>query len=85
MPVLILRRSLDRQESSELNLLLMVIDGGKMEQTGLAQTQITILDVNNNTSEFHRPVNKVRLLENVPNVPTRIPLNASNLDKGLNR
>ncbi|KAL2779034.1 protocadherin alpha-12 isoform 2 precursor [Daubentonia madagascariensis] len=85
LPELVLRKLLDREETPEVNLLLVVIDGGKPELTGSVQIQITILDVNDNAPEFDKPGYKVVLFENVQNDTRVIQLNASDLDEGLNR
>ncbi|XP_073932943.1 protocadherin alpha-12 isoform X9 [Castor canadensis] len=85
LPVLILRKLLDREETPHFNLLLMVIDGGKPELTGSAQIQVTILDVNDNAPEFDKPSYKVVLFENVENDTRVIQLNASDRDEGPNR
>ncbi|XP_048187569.1 protocadherin alpha-12-like [Perognathus longimembris pacificus] len=84
LPVLLLRKLLDREETQELSLLLMVIDGGKPELTGSAQIQVSILDVNDNAPEFGKPSYKVVLFENVPNDTRVIQVNASDPDEGLN-
>ncbi|KAM9694022.1 protocadherin alpha-12 isoform 3-T3 [Trichechus inunguis] len=84
-PELVLRKSLDREKTPELNLLLMATDGGKPELTGSVQILITILDVNDNAPEFDKPIYKVALFENVPNATKVVQLNASDLDDGLNR
>ncbi|XP_012516836.1 PREDICTED: protocadherin alpha-12, partial [Propithecus coquereli] len=85
LPELVLRKLLDREETPEVNLLLMVIDGGKPELTGSVQIQIIILDVNDNAPEFDKPGYKAALFENVQNDTRVIQLNASDLDEGLNR
>nr|XP_019780128.1 protocadherin alpha-12 isoform X4 [Tursiops truncatus] len=85
LPELILRKSLDREEMPELNILLTALDGGKPELTGSVQIQITILDVNDNAPEFDTPGYKVVLFENIPNNTRVIQLNASDLDEGPNR
>ncbi|XP_069892302.1 protocadherin alpha-12 isoform X14 [Dipodomys merriami] len=85
LPVLILRKLLDREETQELSLSLMVIDGGKPELTGSAQIQVTILDVNDNAPEFDKPSYRVMLFENVQNDTRVIQVNASDPDEGLNR
>ncbi|XP_059949463.1 protocadherin alpha-12-like [Mesoplodon densirostris] len=85
LPELILRKSLDREEMPELNILLTAVDGGKPELTGSVQIQITILDVNDNAPEFDTPGYKVVLFENVPNNTRVIQLNASDLDEGPNK
>ncbi|XP_044636576.2 protocadherin alpha-12 isoform X16 [Equus asinus] len=85
LPELVLQKSLDREETPELNLLLTALDGGKPELTGSVQIQITVLDVNDNAPEFDTPSYKVVLFENVPNDTRVIQLNASDRDEGLNR
>ncbi|XP_045406969.1 protocadherin alpha-12 isoform X6 [Lemur catta] len=85
LPELVLRKLLDREETPEVNLLLMVIDGGKPELTGSVQIQMIILDVNDNAPEFDESGYKVALFENVQNDTRVIQLNASDLDEGLNR
>ncbi|XP_030175851.1 protocadherin alpha-12 isoform X3 [Lynx canadensis] len=85
LPELVLRKSLDREETPELNILLTSQDGGKPELTGSVQIKISILDVNDNAPEFDKPGYRVVLFENVPNGTRVIQLNASDLDEGVNR
>ncbi|XP_035583540.1 protocadherin alpha-12-like [Zalophus californianus] len=85
LPELVLRKSLDREETPQLNILLTSQDGGKPELTGSVQIKISILDVNDNAPEFDKPGYKVVLFENVPNGTRVIQLNASDLDEGVNR
>ncbi|XP_039081775.1 protocadherin alpha-12-like, partial [Hyaena hyaena] len=85
LPELVLRKSLDREETPELNILLTSKDGGKPELTGSVQIRINILDVNDNAPEFDKPVYRVVLFENVPNGTRVVQLNASDLDDGVNR
>ncbi|XP_030618577.1 protocadherin alpha-13-like [Delphinapterus leucas] len=84
LPELILRKSLDREEMPELNILLTALDGGKPELTGTVQLLITILDVNDNAPEFDRLIYKVRMLENAVNGTLVIKLNATDPDDGTN-
>uniref|UniRef100_H0XLL8 Cadherin domain-containing protein n=2 Tax=Otolemur garnettii TaxID=30611 RepID=H0XLL8_OTOGA len=81
---LILRKPLDREEASELHLLLMATDGGKPELTGTVWLLITVLDANDNTPVFDRTLYKVKLPENVSIGTLVINPNASDLDEGLN-
>nr|XP_036871972.1 LOW QUALITY PROTEIN: protocadherin alpha-12-like [Manis javanica] len=85
LPELVLKKSLDREETAELNMLLTALDGGKPELTGSVRIQITVLDVNDNAPEFDKPGYKVVLFENVQNNTRVIQLNASDLDEGMNR
>ncbi|KAM7140595.1 protocadherin alpha-12 isoform 15-T15 [Molossus nigricans] len=85
LPELVLQKSLDREDTPELNILLTAVDGNKPELTGSANIKIIILDVNDNAPEFDKPSYKVVLFENVPNDTRVIQLNASDRDEGLNR
>ncbi|XP_042636642.1 protocadherin alpha-2 [Orycteropus afer afer] len=81
---LVLKKSLDREETSEINLLLVATDGGKPELTGTVELLIKVLDVNDNEPSFDQSVYKVQLLENIANGTLVIKLNASDADEGLN-
>ncbi|XP_062045919.1 protocadherin alpha-6-like [Lepus europaeus] len=81
---LVLRKSLDREEVPEHNLLLVATDGGKPELTGSVQLRITVLDVNDNAPSFQHSEYKVRIFENSDNGTTVIRLNASDPDEGTN-
>ncbi|XP_073077939.1 protocadherin alpha-6 isoform X3 [Manis javanica] len=81
---LVLRKSLDREEASEHNLLLTATDEGKPELTGTVQLLVTVLDVNDNAPSFEQPEYQVRLFENSANGTIVIRLNASDRDEGPN-
>ncbi|XP_058141806.1 protocadherin alpha-13 isoform X12 [Dasypus novemcinctus] len=81
---LVLRKSLDREEIQEHDLLLTASDGGKPELTGTVQLLITVLDVNDNAPEFDKFTYKVRVLENAFNGTLVIQLNATDPDDGTN-
>ncbi|XP_020940559.1 LOW QUALITY PROTEIN: protocadherin alpha-2 [Sus scrofa] len=81
---LVLRKSLDREETAEINLLLVATDGGKPELTGTVQLLIKVLDVNDNEPTFDQSVYKVQLLENIANGTLVIKLNSSDADEGSN-
>ncbi|XP_040597877.1 protocadherin alpha-4 isoform X11 [Mesocricetus auratus] len=81
---LVLRTSLDREETPEMFLVLTVTDGGKPELTGTVQLLITVLDVNDNAPVFDRSLYTVKLPENVPNGTWVIKVNASDVDEGVN-
>ncbi|XP_023591285.1 protocadherin alpha-2 [Trichechus manatus latirostris] len=81
---LVLKKSLDREETPEINLLLVATDGGKPELTGTIQLLIKVLDVNDNEPSFDQSVYKVQLLENIANGTLVIKLNASDADEGSN-
>uniref|UniRef100_A0A8D1G4K2 Cadherin domain-containing protein n=1 Tax=Sus scrofa TaxID=9823 RepID=A0A8D1G4K2_PIG len=81
---LVLRKSLDREETAEIDLLLVATDGGKPELTGTVQLLIKVLDVNDNEPTFDQSVYKVQLLENIANGTLVIKLNSSDADEGSN-
>ncbi|XP_028382942.1 protocadherin alpha-2 isoform X8 [Phyllostomus discolor] len=81
---LVLKKSLDREETAAVNLLLVATDGGKPELTGTVQLLIKVLDVNDNEPTFDQSVYKVQLLENIANGTLVIKLNSSDADEGSN-
>ncbi|KAL4823291.1 hypothetical protein H8958_022297 [Nasalis larvatus] len=81
---LVLGKLLDREETAEVNLLLVATDGGKPELTGTVQILIKVLDVNDNEPTFAQSVYKVKLLENTANGTLVVKLNASDADEGSN-
>ncbi|XP_038268046.1 protocadherin alpha-13-like isoform X8 [Dermochelys coriacea] len=82
---MVLKKPLDREESSVHNLLLTATDGGKPELTGSVQLLITVLDANDNAPEFNKPVYEIKLLENTANGVLVMTLNATDLDEGTNK
>ncbi|XP_052500309.1 protocadherin alpha-6-like [Budorcas taxicolor] len=81
---LVLRKSLDREEVPEHNLLLMATDQGKPELTGTVKLLITVLDVNDNAPNFGQSEYEVKIFENSDNGTTVIRVNASDRDEGAN-
>ncbi|XP_012516809.1 PREDICTED: protocadherin alpha-5-like [Propithecus coquereli] len=82
---LVLKKSLDREETEEHRLLLIAIDGGKPELTGTVQLLINVLDANDNAPEFDKSIYNVRLFENTRSGTLVIKLNASDADEGINK
>ncbi|KAM5124892.1 LOW QUALITY PROTEIN: uncharacterized protein ACOB7L_007965 [Callospermophilus lateralis] len=80
---LILKKSLDREKTPKLNLLLTATDGGKPELTGTLQLLVCILDVNDNDLEFDQLEYKVRMMENIAKETLLIKLNATD-EEGVN-
>uniref|UniRef100_A0A4X1SKQ4 Cadherin domain-containing protein n=1 Tax=Sus scrofa TaxID=9823 RepID=A0A4X1SKQ4_PIG len=81
---LILKKSLDREKTPELNMLLTAADGGKPELTGTVQLSVRVLDTNDNDPEFEQSEYKVRLMENAAKDTLVIRLNATDRDEGVN-
>uniref|UniRef100_A0A9L0I558 Protocadherin alpha subfamily C, 2 n=1 Tax=Equus asinus TaxID=9793 RepID=A0A9L0I558_EQUAS len=84
-PVLVLRKLLDREENTQLQLLLTATDGGKPELIGSVTLLILVLDANDNAPVFDRSVYEVKMYENSANQTLVICLNASDADEGLNK
>ncbi|XP_053253396.1 protocadherin alpha-3-like isoform X2 [Podarcis raffonei] len=83
--VLVLKKPLDRELTHVYNLLLTATDGGKPEQTGTAQLLISVLDTNDNAPVFNQSVYQVKVFENAKIGTLIICLNATDLDKGINK
>ncbi|XP_061045688.1 protocadherin alpha-11 isoform X4 [Eubalaena glacialis] len=81
---LTLKKSLDREKTPELNLLLTAADGGKPELTGTVHLFVRVLDINDNDPEFEQSEYKVRLMENAAKETPVITLNATDQDEGVN-
>nr|KAF6346857.1 hypothetical protein mPipKuh1_010607 [Pipistrellus kuhlii] len=81
---LTLKKSLDREKTPEISLLLTAADQGKPELTDTVQLFICILDTNDNEPEFEQPEYKLRLTENAAKETFVIKLNATDLDEGVN-
>lgn len=80
-------KSVDREDTPELRLLLTATDGGKPELEGIVQLPIMVLNVNDNAPWFAQAVYRVHLLDttNVPATGTFMTtLNASDADKSVN-
>ncbi|XP_054840771.1 protocadherin beta-16-like [Eublepharis macularius] len=79
---LILQKQLDREEETQLSLLLSAVDGGNPRRTGTVTIFIEVLDANDNAPQFHQSVYKVKLMENcLPNtLVTKV--NATDRDLG---
>ncbi|KAL8194360.1 UNVERIFIED_CONTAM: hypothetical protein K2H54_016248 [Gekko kuhli] len=61
---LVLQKQLDREENTQLFLILSAIDGGNPKRTGTAQVIVKVLDNNDNFPQFDDSVYKVKLKEN---------------------
>ncbi|KAG7484129.1 hypothetical protein MATL_G00046070 [Megalops atlanticus] len=81
---LVLKKSLDREQTPSHQLILTAIDGGTPARTGTAKINVRVLDSNDNVPVFDSSVYKVKLLENSPKDTLVIKLNATDLDEGTN-
>ncbi|XP_054840802.1 protocadherin Fat 2-like [Eublepharis macularius] len=81
---MILENSLDREEKSFHNLVLVAFDGGDPVRSGSVPICVTVLDANDNAPVFTQPIYKVSVLENVPLGFVLTTVKATDLDEGLN-
>ncbi|XP_054998778.1 protocadherin beta-17-like [Sorex araneus] len=81
-PELVLDKVLDREEQSELRLILKAMDGGSPPRTGTTQVLIMVLDINDNAPEFAQPLYQVQVPENSPIGSLVITVSARDLDAG---
>ncbi|KAM9740553.1 protocadherin alpha-4-like isoform 23-T23 [Menidia menidia] len=79
---LVLQKALDREKQPMVKLILTAVDGGKPPRSGTLQIIVNVIDVNDNTPSFNKPLYKVRVSENVPVGTTILRLNAIDLDEG---
>uniref|UniRef100_A0A3B3RH43 Cadherin domain-containing protein n=1 Tax=Paramormyrops kingsleyae TaxID=1676925 RepID=A0A3B3RH43_9TELE len=81
---LVLQKALDREKQATIPLVLTAIDGGKPPRSGTLHIIVNVMDVNDNSPVFNKPLYKIQLDENVPYGTPVITLNATDLDEGLN-
>ncbi|XP_035377227.1 protocadherin alpha-8-like isoform X13 [Electrophorus electricus] len=84
IPFVILKKTLDREQKSQLHLTLTAYDGGKPERSGSVNITITVIDVNDNAPVFDRQAYTVALEENTSLGSSVIKLHATDLDEGAN-
>ncbi|XP_006086525.1 protocadherin beta-17-like [Myotis lucifugus] len=81
-PELVLDKTLDREEQSELRLTLTALDGGSPPRTGTSQVVVAVLDINDNAPEFAQLLYEVQVSENSPVGSLVITVSARDLDAG---
>ncbi|XP_018592618.2 protocadherin alpha-3-like [Scleropages formosus] len=81
---LVLQKPLDREKQSVIQFLLTAIDGGKPPKSGTLQVTVNVIDVNDNTPVFEKPLYKVSVSENVPAGSKILTISATDLDEGVN-
>uniref|UniRef100_A0A8C5DKP7 Cadherin domain-containing protein n=1 Tax=Gouania willdenowi TaxID=441366 RepID=A0A8C5DKP7_GOUWI len=81
---LVLDKELDREKSSQINLLLTALDGGSPQRSGTVVIHVTVLDANDNAPVFSQSVYKASLPENSPADAVVVTVSASDADEGVN-
>ncbi|XP_053179566.1 protocadherin alpha-3-like [Scomber japonicus] len=84
IPILVVKKSLDREAVGSHSLVLTALDGGKPPKSGDMNILINVLDINDNAPVFTKDVYSVMLDENAPVGTTVIQVNATDLDDGQN-
>ena len=59
---LILKKSLDREQQSVHKLILTAVDGGMPARSGTASVIVQVLDTNDNTPTFDKPIYTVKIM-----------------------
>ncbi|XP_073342597.1 protocadherin alpha-8-like [Pagrus major] len=84
IPILVVQKSLDRENAGSHSLVLTAIDGGKPPKSGDMNIIVNVLDINDNAPVFSKDVYSVMLNENAPVGTTVTQVNATDLDEGSN-
>ncbi|XP_051834545.1 protocadherin beta-2-like [Antechinus flavipes] len=81
-PELVLDKTLDREEKSQITLTLTAVDGGVPPRSGTAQVQIFVVDINDNAPVFAQLRYEVKIPENSPIGSKVVTVSATDLDAG---
>ncbi|NWS78927.1 PCDGE protein, partial [Crotophaga sulcirostris] len=82
--VLVLAKTLDREEASLHELVLRATDGGEPSRTATARLRVVVLDANDNAPVFSQEEYKVRVPEDMPVGSILVTLTATDADEGTN-
>ncbi|NXW88318.1 PCDGH protein, partial [Alopecoenas beccarii] len=82
--VLVLVKTLDREEAAFHELVLRASDGGEPARTGTTRIRVAVLDANDNAPVFSQAEYTVRVPEDVPVGSTLVIVTATDADEGLN-
>ncbi|XP_061644760.1 protocadherin beta-15-like isoform X23 [Phyllopteryx taeniolatus] len=81
---LVLDKELDREDKTDMMLLLTANDGGSPQRSGTVVIHVTVLDANDNAPVFSQAVYESSLAENSPVDTLVITVSASDADEGIN-
>ncbi|XP_058264737.1 protocadherin alpha-8-like [Hemibagrus wyckioides] len=84
MPMLKLRKSLDREQQKKHNLMLTAMDGGTPTRSGSINISVIVLDENDNRPKFSQELYSVTIEENAQVGALVFRVNATDLDEGSN-
>ncbi|XP_029142585.1 protocadherin gamma-B4-like [Protobothrops mucrosquamatus] len=83
-PKLVLKKQLDRESESSINLTLTSVDGGNPTKTGTVKIWIRVIDANDNPPIFSQEFYMASLKENASKGSTVIQVKATDKDEGSN-
>ncbi|XP_073710576.1 protocadherin alpha-8 isoform X26 [Misgurnus anguillicaudatus] len=84
IPLLILKKALDRESTAQHILILTAIDGGNPPRSGTLNIIVTVLDANDNRPVFSEDAYSVTVKENAAKGTVLLRLNATDIDEGSN-
>ncbi|XP_052010674.1 protocadherin alpha-8-like [Xyrauchen texanus] len=84
MPVLVLKKAVDREITTTHKLILTAVDGGTPPRSGTLNITVTVLDINDNRPVFNRETYSVTVQENSVVGTLVILVNATDKDEGSN-
>ncbi|XP_024919184.1 protocadherin gamma-A10-like isoform X4 [Cynoglossus semilaevis] len=79
---MMLQKPLDREQSPQLSLKLIAVDGGTPQRSGTVNIVINVLDANDNVPVFNQTVYKTNVKENTVRGTRIITVNATDADSG---
>ncbi|XP_076594804.1 protocadherin alpha-2-like isoform X26 [Chaetodon auriga] len=84
IPFLVLKKSLDREQTREHFLFVTAVDGGKPQRSGKLNVSIVVLDSNDNRPMFSQEIYQIEVKENVAVGTSLFKMNATDPDEGTN-
>nr|XP_054595054.1 protocadherin alpha-8-like [Nothobranchius furzeri] len=84
IPFLVLKKSLDREHTSNHSLVVTAVDGGKPPRSGTLNISVIVLDINDNRPRFLQDSYQVSIKENIPPGTVILLMNATDPDDGEN-
>ncbi|KAM9357324.1 protocadherin alpha-8-like [Symphorus nematophorus] len=84
IPLLVLRKSLDREQRNKHLLFVTAVDGGKPPRSGTLNVSIVVLDINDNRPIFSQDTYQIEINENVSVGTTVTRVSAIDPDEGTN-
>ncbi|XP_037531497.1 protocadherin alpha-6-like, partial [Nematolebias whitei] len=83
-PFLVLKKSLDREQSNNHPLVVTAVDGGKPPRSGTLNVSVIVLDSNDNRPKFSKETYQIEVQENPIIGSTIFKITATDPDEGLN-